>query len=137
MSHRLKNESRLTNENYADEGQTRVASLLSSLNEKRSSLLGSHSTISTQFRELTGNLTNLGNEENSLKANVRILSQEQSSLNHEKYDIEVQSRALAKEKENVDAILVTLREKEQQLISTSGTSVSTLKEYDSKLKEIV
>jgi len=124
----------LTNENYADEGQARVASLLSSLNEKRSSLLSSHSAISTQFRELTGNLTNLGNEENSLKANVRLLSQEQSSLNHEKYDIEVQSRALAKEKENVDSILVTLREKEQQLISTSGTSVSTLKEYDSKLK---
>jgi len=126
----------LTNENYADEGQTRVASLLSSLNEKRSSLLGSHSAISTQFRELTGNLTNLGNEENSLKAKVRVLTQEQSSLNNEKYDIEVQSRALEREKESMDSILVTLREKEQQLISTSGTSVSTLKEYDSKLKEL-
>ncbi|MGI0007122.1 MAG: chromosome segregation protein SMC, partial [Nitrosotalea sp.] len=124
----------LTRENYADEGQTRVASLLSSLNEKRTSLLSSHSTISTQFRELTGNLTNLSNEENSFKANVRLLSQEQSSINHEKYDIEVQSRALGKEKENAEALLVTLREKEQQLISTSGTSVSTLKEYDSKLK---
>ncbi len=124
----------LTRENYADEGQTRVASLLSSLNEKRTGLLGSHSTISTQFRELTGNLTNLSNEENSFKANVRLLSQEQSSINHEKYDIEVQSRSLGKEKENAEALLVTLREKEQQLISTSGTSVSTLKEYDSKLK---
>jgi chromosome segregation protein len=124
----------LTKENYADEGQARVASLLSSLNEKRANLLGSHSTISTQFRELTGNLTNLGNEENSLKANVRLLTQEQSSLNHEKYDIEVQSRALTKEKEGIDSVLVTLREKEQQLISTSGTSVSTLKEYDAKLK---
>ncbi|HZS73638.1 MAG TPA: chromosome segregation SMC family protein [Candidatus Nitrosotalea sp.] len=126
----------LTRENYADEGQARVASQLSALNEKRASLLGSHSAISTQYRELTGNLTSLGNEENSLKANVRMLSQEQSSLNHEKYDIEVQSRALAKEKEAVDVTLVTLREKEQQLISTSGTSVSTLKEYDSKLKDL-
>ncbi len=126
----------LTRENYADEGQTRVASLLSSLNEKRTSLLSSHSTISTQFRELTGNLTNLGNEENSFKANVRLLSQEQSTLNHEKYDIEVQSRTLGKEKENAEAVLVTLREKEQQLISTSGTSVSTLKKYDSNLKDL-
>ncbi len=104
----------LTNENYADEGQTRVASLLSTLNEKRSNLLSSHSSISTQFRELTGNLTNLGNEENSFKANVRLLTQEQSSINHETYDIEVQSRALTKERENVDSLLVTLREKEQQ-----------------------
>ncbi len=126
----------LTNENYADEGQTRVASLLSTLNEKRSSLLSSHTNISLQFRELTGNLTNFNNEENSLKADTKRLSSEQSSLNHDKYDIEVQSRALAKEKEGVDSILVALREKEQQLISTSGTSVSTLKEYDSKLKSL-
>jgi chromosome segregation protein len=124
----------LTRENYADEGQTRVASLLSSLNEKRTNMLSSHSAVSTQFRELTGNLTTLANEENSFKANTRLLSQEQSSLNHEKYDIEVQSRTLGKEKENAEAVLVTLREKEQQLISTSGTSVSTLKEYDSNLK---
>ncbi|HXU95746.1 MAG TPA: chromosome segregation SMC family protein [Candidatus Nitrosotalea sp.] len=126
----------LTNENYADEGQARVASLLSSLNEKRSSLLSSHSTISSQFRDLTANLTTLGNDESTLKANVRRLSQEQSSLNHEKYENEVQSRALTKEKENAESLLVTLREKEQQLIATSGTSVSTLKEYDSKLKAL-
>ena len=126
----------LTNENYADEGQTRVASLLSSLNEKRSSLLSSHSTITSQFRDLTGNLTTLSNDESSLKANMKRLSQEQSSLNNEKYENEVQSRALTKEKENSESLLVTLREKEQQLIATSGTSVSTLKEYDSKLKAL-
>ena len=126
----------LTNENYADEGQARVASILSSLNEKRSSLLRSHTGISAQFRDLTANLTNLGNDENSFKANVRRLSQEQSSLNHEKYDNEVQSRALAREKENAESFLVALREKEQHLIATSGTSVSTLKEYDSKLKAL-
>ena len=126
----------LTNENYADEGQARVASILSSLNEKRSSLLCSHTGISAQFRDLTANLTNLGNDENSFKANVRRLSQEQSSLNHEKYDNEVQSRALAREKENAESFLVALREKEQHLIATSGTSVSTLKEYDSKLKAL-
>ena len=126
----------LTNENYADEGQARVASLLTSLNEKRANLLSSHSSIASQFRELTGNLASFNNDENSLKANVRLLSQEQSSLNHEKYDNEVQSRSLAKEKENAESLLVTLREKEQQLIATSGTSVSTLKEYDSKLKAL-
>jgi len=71
-----------------------------------------------------------------LKANMRLFSQEQSSLNHEKNDLEVESRALSKEKENLDSMLVSLREKEQQLISTSGTSVSTLKEYDYKLKNL-
>ena len=124
----------LTKENYAEEEQARIASMISSLNEKRSSLLSAQSTISTEFRELTAKLTELANEENSHKANMRRLSEEQSSLNHEKHDLEVQSRALLKEKEVLDASLVLLREKEQQLISTSGTSVSTLKEYDAKLK---
>ncbi|HJU14476.1 MAG TPA: chromosome segregation SMC family protein [Candidatus Nitrosotalea sp.] len=124
----------LTKENYAEEEQARIASMISSLNEKRSSLMGAQTSVSAQFRDLTSRLTEITNEENSFKANMRRLGEEQSSLNHEKHDLEVQSRALTKEKENADAALVQLREKEQQLISTSGTSVSTLKEYDTKLK---
>ena len=124
----------LTRENYAEEEQARIATAISSLNEKKSTLLSAQSTISTEFRELSTKITELVNEENSHKANMRRLSEEQSSLNHEKHDLEVQSRASSKEKESVDVLLVSLREKEQQLISTSGTSVSTLKEYDAKLK---
>ena len=127
---------RLTRENYAEDEQTRIATTLSSLNEKRANLLSAQSTISTQFRELTSNLTELGNEENSLKSSARVLTQEQSSLNHEKHDLDMESKNLSKDKENFDSLLVTLREKEQQLISTSGTSVSTLKKYDSKLKDV-
>ena len=124
----------VTQENYADEEQARLANSLSTLNEKKSSLLGTQSSILTQFREHTAQLTVLLNEESSLKSNMRLLSQEQSSLNNEKHELEVELDAMAKEKEKADATLVTLREKEQQLISTSGTSVSTLKEYDLKLK---
>ncbi len=126
----------LTRENYAEEEQARIATAISSLNEKKATLLSAQSTISTEFRELSTKITELTNEENSHKANLRRLSEEQSSLNHEKHDLEVQSRASSKEKESVDVLLVSLREKEQQLISTSGTSVSTLKEYDTKLKTL-
>lgn len=124
----------LTKENYAEEEQARIAAMISSLNERRSTLMAAQSSVSSQFRDLTARLTEITNEENSYKANMRRLSEEQSSLNHEKHEIEVQSRALAKEKELADALLVQLREKEQQLISTSGTSVTTLKEYDASLK---
>ena len=126
----------LTRENYAEEEQTRIAVMISTLNEKKVTLLGAQSKISTDFREQSTRLTELVNEENSHKANMRRLSEEQSSLNHEKHDLDVQSRALLKEKESDDALLVSLREKEQHLISTSGTSVSTLKEYDLKLKSL-
>ena len=126
----------LTKENYAEEEQARIATLISSLNEKRAALMNAQSSVSVEFRELTARLTELSNEENSYKANMRRLSEEQSSLNHERHEMEVQSRSLSKEKEAADASLVLLREKEQQLISTSGTSVSTLKEYDAKLKNL-
>ena len=124
----------VTKENYAEEEQARIANALSSLNDKKSSFLAAQTSIMNQHREQTANLTDLTNNENSVKSSVRMLSQEQSTINHEKHEIEVESRALAKEKEKSDATLVSLREKEQQLISTSGTSVSTLKEYDTKLK---
>jgi chromosome segregation protein len=126
----------ITQENYAYEEQTRIATSLTVLNEKKSVLLSILSSISEQFREQNMQLTLLTNEETSLKSNMRLLTQEQSSLNHEKHDLEVELRLLTKEKEKVDFTLVSLREKEQQLISTSGTSVSALKEYDAKLKDM-
>lgn len=126
----------MTQENYADAEQERIANLLAQLNEKKSALLSTQSSVSAQFREQTTQLTVLTNDENELKTSMRLLSQEQSSLNHEKHDMEVELRAMTKEKEKADASLVSLREKEQQLISTSGTSVTTLKEYDAKQKEL-
>ncbi|HYL66697.1 MAG TPA: chromosome segregation SMC family protein [Nitrosopumilaceae archaeon] len=126
----------MTQENYAEEEQAQIASTLTALNEKKSTLLGTLNSISAQFREQTSQITILTNEETGFKSNTRLLSQEQSTLNHEKYDLEVESRSLVKEKEKVDLVLVSLREKEQQLISTAGTSVSALKEYDAKLKDL-
>ena len=126
----------VTKENYAEEEQARIANALESLNDKRSSLLSAHTLILSQSRDLSANLTELTNDENSIKSSMRMLNEEQSGLNHEKHDLEVELRAMVKEKETSDVALVSLREKEQQLISTSGTSVSTLKEYDTKLKDL-
>ncbi len=131
----LEDRIRMTQENYAEEEQARIANSLSELNEKKSLLLTEQSAISTQFREQSTQLTLLTNEENAIKSNTRLLTQEQSSHSHERHELEVESRTLSKEKEKVNAILVSLRDKEQQLISTSGTSVSRLKEYDSKLRD--
>ncbi len=126
----------ITKENYAEEEQARIATEISALNEKKANLLSIQSSVSIQYREMTGQITELNNEENSLKSSMRVLSEEQSSNNHEKHELEVHTRTLSKEKEIADSLLVSLREKEQQLISTSGTSVSTLKEYDARLKNL-
>ena len=124
----------VTKENYAEEEQARIANALTSLNEKKSSLLNAQTSVMNQIREQSANLTDLTNNENTVKSSMRVLHEEQSGLNHEKHDHEVELHTMAKEKEKANVTLVSLREKEQQLISTSGTSVSTFKEYDTKLK---
>jgi chromosome segregation protein len=126
----------VTKDNYAEEEQSRIANKLATLNEKKSNLLSEQTSTLSQIREYTANQTELANNENTVKSNMRTLHEEQSRLNHEKHDLEVELYTMTKEKETADTILVSLREKEQQLISTSGTSVSTLKEYDTKLKEL-
>ncbi|MFQ6025017.1 MAG: chromosome segregation SMC family protein [Nitrosopumilaceae archaeon] len=123
-------------ENYAEEEQARIANSLSNINESKSDLESKQSSISAEYREKQTELAKLTADENTLKSKIRILSEEKSTFNHEKNDIEIELRRLIKEKENAEVQLVPLREKEQQLISTSGTSVSTIKEFDDKLKII-
>ena len=55
-------------------------------------------------------------------------------MNLERQELETKIQELEKQKESKSEILVKLREKEQELISTSGSSIGELKEYDDKLK---
>ena len=56
------------------------------------------------------------------------------SIKNEKYHLEVEIRKAEKERTLADEELIILREKEQELISTSGTSVEKMKEFDDKIE---
>jgi len=62
------------------------------------------------------------------------LHEESSSLVFQRQELENKIKSLEGEKESKKEILEKLREKEQELISTSGTSIGQIKEYDDKLK---
>ena len=126
----------LTKANYAEEKQDSIASSLSSINEKKLVLDKQLSAVSADYREKSSELTSLTSEENTLKSKIRTLTEERSSLNHEKTDLERNLRVLVKEKETAEAELIPLRDKEQELISSSGSSVSIIKEFDDKLKAV-
>src|SRR3972149_9947621 len=64
------------------------------------------------------------------------LHEEHVSLNDEKHQLETRLRILEKEYAATSENLVKRREKEQELISTSGKSVSQVNEFDSKLHEL-
>ncbi len=126
----------LMHDNYADGENNRIASELARLNQKRTELMSSQSTIVNEQREKESALGTLSAQESAEKQKMRNLHEEQSALNHEQQELESRLNALAKEKEQANQALVALREKEQALISTSGTSISKLQEFDETLSQL-
>jgi len=124
----------IVEENYASGEQTRIANELSKVNEKKSGLEKLYTTIMNEYRDKDSQLTTLQTEENRKKSQVKSLYDEESSLISQRQELENKIKELEIKKESKTAILVTLREKEQVLISTSGSSIVQLKEYDDKLK---
>ncbi|MEM3008035.1 MAG: chromosome segregation SMC family protein [Candidatus Nitrosotenuis sp.] len=126
----------LMHENYVDGEDARIASDLARLNEKRTELLANQSAIISELRDKEAQFATLSAQELGEKSKMRSLHEEQSSLNHEKREIESRLNTLAREKEQANQNLIKLREKEQELIATSGTSISKLQEFDEKLTQL-
>jgi chromosome segregation protein len=126
----------LMHENYADGENHRIASELNRLNEKRSDLMASQSAIINELRDRESQLATLSAQEVGEKTKMQNLREEQSSLNHEKHELEVRLNQIAKDRELASENLVKLREKEQNLIATSGTSISKLQEFDDRLSQL-
>ncbi|MEK6965740.1 MAG: chromosome segregation SMC family protein, partial [Thermoproteota archaeon] len=126
----------IVQDNYADTGQSRVASDIERLNERKLTLMPQQTELVNMLREKESDLASLSAAEEAAKSKTKILHEDNSILTKEKHEHEVSLRTLEKEKESSDAQLVSLREKEQVLISTSGTSVSQLKNFDDKLDDL-
>ncbi|NIU01367.1 MAG: hypothetical protein GWN01_10740, partial [Nitrosopumilaceae archaeon] len=83
--------------------------------------------------EIKSKLADLHAEETRENSNIKNLSSEKESLALERQELSDKIQELEVDKESKNQELVKLREKEQNLIETSGTSVSKLKEFDDKL----
>jgi chromosome segregation protein len=124
----------IVEENYASGEQTRIATELSKINIKKSDIEKSHTTIMNEFREKSSQLITLQTQDTKEQSQSNRLYDEESSLNLEDQEIETKIQELEKQKELKNTILVNLREQEQELIATSGSSIGELKESDDKLK---
>ena len=124
----------IVEENYASGEQTRIANELSRINLKKAEIEKLYTTIMNEYRDKSSQQTTLQTQDNREKSQSNRLSDEESSLNLESKELAEKILDLEKQKESKSEILVKLREKEQVLISTSGSSIENLKEYDDKLK---
>ena len=120
--------------NYTSGEQDRIANDLSRINIKKSDVEKLYSTIMNEYRDKSSQLTTLLTQDNREKSQLNRLVDEEDSLNSEFNELEKRIQDLEKQKESKNVLLVSLREKEQELISTSGSSIGHLKEFDDKLK---
>ena len=135
-SHIISLQERITivEENYVGGEQDRIANELSRINIKKSDIEKLYTTIMNEYRDKSSQLTTLQTQDDGEKSQSNRLNDEENSLNLEFQELETKIQALEKQKESKNQVLVTLREKEQELISTSGSSIGYLKEFDDKLK---
>ena len=124
----------LVEENYASGEQSRIANELSKINLKKIDVDKLYSSIMIEYRDKDSQLTIMQTQDNREKSQIHRLSNEESTLKSEYRELETKIQDLEKQKEPKQEVLVKLREKEQELISSSGSSIEYLKEYDDKLK---
>jgi chromosome segregation protein len=124
----------IVEQNYAGGEQSRIASELQRINIKKTEVEKLHTTIMNEFRDKSDQLTTMETQDNREKSQSNRLNDEEHSLNVEQQELETKIQELETQKESKNEVLVKLREQEQELISTSGSSIGQLKEYDDKLK---
>ena len=124
----------IVEQNYASGEQTRIASELSKINIKKSNIEKLYTTIMNEYRDKSSQLTTMQTQDNREKSQTSRLNDEEISLNSESEQIKIKIQELEKQKDPKREILEKLREKEQDLISTSGSSIGEVQEIDDKLK---
>jgi chromosome segregation protein len=124
----------IVEQNYAGGEQTRIASELQRINLKKTEIEQLHTTIMNEYRDKSSQLTTMETQDNREQSQSNRLHDEEHSLKSEQEELETKIEQLDTQKESKNEVLVKLREKEQELISTSGSSIGQLKEYDDKLK---
>jgi len=126
----------IVEQNYASGEQTRIASELSKINIKKSNIEKLYTTIMNEYRDKSSQLTTMQTQDNREKSQTSRLTDEETSLHSESEQIKIKIQELEKQKDPKREILEKLREKEQDLISTSGSSIGEVQEIDDKLKTL-
>ena len=126
----------IVEQNYASGEQIRIASELTKMNVKKVDIEKMYTTIMNEYRDKSSQLTTMQTQDNREKSQISRLNNEETSLHLEYKQFETKIHELEKQKDPKREILEQLRQKEQDLISTSGSSIGQLKEFDDKLKTL-
>ena len=127
---------KLVRDNYAEPQMDRIANELTMVNEQIVEQEKKLEPIQTELKKIQSKFGDLMARDVEITSKKKNLQHACSSMKQEKYHLEVEARRATKDKETSEAELVKLRDEEQQLISTSGTSVERMQEFDNSLENL-
>ena len=132
----LESQIKLVRDNYAEPQMDRIANELTLVNEQIVEQDKKLEPIQNELNKKQKHLGELMAFDTKITGEKKNLQHTCSSMNQEKYHLEVDMRRATKDKETSEAELVKLRDDEQNLISTSGTSVERMHEFDNSLESL-
>ncbi|MDC0200141.1 chromosome segregation protein SMC [Candidatus Nitrosopelagicus sp.] len=132
----LESQIKLVRENYAEPQMDRIANELTLVNEKIVEQDKNLTPIQNELKKKQSYLAELMAHDTKISSEKKNLQHTFSNMNQEKYHLEVDTRRATKDKETAESELIKLRDEEQGLISTSGTSVERMQEFDNSLENL-
>lgn len=127
---------RIVEENYARGKQDEIAYELARVNREKSAIEMRYTKVTDEHRRTYSDLTALQSNHSRVASNIKDLRTEELSLSNHKVDLEADIQRHEQTLTLKNTNLVKLREKEQELISSSSSSIGNLQIYDEKLKTI-
>ena len=132
----LESQIKLVRDNYAEPQMDRIANEIKLVNEQIVEQDKKLEPIQNDLKKKERHLAELMAHDTKITGERKNLRHTVSSMDQEKYHLEVDIRRSTKEKETTETELVRLRDDEQKLISTSGTSVEKMTEFDNSLESL-
>ena len=126
----------LAEKEYAGGQESVIADKLSAINQKKIAAEELHTRISGQHREASTKMATLQVQASKEKSRRGVLESEEKSLESERRDLHEKVQRLEADMASENDVLVQLREQEQELIATSGSSIGHIKEYDEKIRTL-
>ena len=114
--------------------QKRIGDRLERLGRLKSGLEAELSGVMTALHEERSRLASLDARESEAIRRMRALQTERSGLAAELSSLQEGVVAMGRKRDEHNDALIKLREQEQDLISTTGSSVEQLREYDMRIK---
>lgn len=126
----------IVEENYAGGQQARIARELAQVNTQKTEMEQQFTGIMNEYRDISSRLADLHAGDKRQDSYAIGLRNEELSLSGQKDELESEIRAHENAKQLKHEALVKLRQKEQDLISSGGSSIGQIKDYDDRLRDL-